>query len=31
LSDIEKKRGKTAALDLRRRMIELQRIENVKT
>ena len=31
LSDIEKKRGKPAALDLRRRMIELQRIENVKT
>lgn len=31
LSDIEKKRGKPATLDLRRRMTELQRIENDKT
>jgi len=31
LSDIEKKRGKTATNDLRNRMNELQRIENVKT
>ena len=30
LSDIEKKRGKPATLDLRRRMTELQRIENEK-
>jgi hypothetical protein len=31
LSDIEKKRGRPATNDLRNRMNELQRIENVKT
>jgi hypothetical protein len=31
LSDIEKKRGKPATMDLRNRMTELQRIENAKT
>jgi hypothetical protein len=31
LSDLEKKRGKPATDDLRKRMYELQRIENAKT
>lgn len=31
LSDIEKKRGQKATMDLRNRMTELQRIENAKT